>query len=132
MNWQCGCGHINGPNLTNCAYCNRTPAEGGAVSTKVPADERLDRTLFDLIMRSKSPCGHWGSHAYSPDGKGKHILCLDCENARLQLTVPPDDLLDRLEEYLDDHSDVIDGDGGPIANTAIRLLDDLQRWRKKR
>lgn len=32
MNWQCGCGHVNGPNLAVCAACNRTPAEGGAIN----------------------------------------------------------------------------------------------------
>jgi len=23
--WQCGCGHINGPNLYECALCRRKP-----------------------------------------------------------------------------------------------------------
>lgn len=47
------------------------------------AERDCNISLLDLLTRSKSPCGHWGSHAYSPDGVGKHILCLDCENAAL-------------------------------------------------
>lgn len=26
--WYCGCGHWNGPNLSVCALCGRTPSEG--------------------------------------------------------------------------------------------------------
>jgi hypothetical protein len=80
------------------------------------------------------------------DFKRDDLLALKgvVESCRLEALPPPpraealapspdtDDLLDRLEEYLDDHSDVNDGDSGPIANTAMSLLDDLQRWRKKR
>lgn len=25
--WQCDCGHWNGPNLATCAQCNRRPGE---------------------------------------------------------------------------------------------------------
>jgi hypothetical protein len=28
--WYCGCGHWNGPNLSVCAQCGRTPTEGGS------------------------------------------------------------------------------------------------------
>ena len=43
----------------------------------------------------------------------------------------PDFLLDEIEEYLDDHQDVIDGQDGPRPNKAMVLLGELRRHREK-
>lgn len=69
-------------------YERRIKAESDARRLREERDaQKVDYALLDLITRSKSLCGHWGSHAYSPDGKGKHIICLDCEVASLRATL---------------------------------------------
>ena len=41
----------------------------------------------------------------------------------------PDDLLDEIEDFLDDHSDAEYVDGVPKGNKAMRLLGELRRVR---
>lgn len=46
---------------------------------------RADRDAWEACVReaaaSKSPCGHSAQYAYTPDGKGKVILCYACKLA---------------------------------------------------
>lgn len=45
------------------------------------AIERLKISLSvaeSALRYSESPCGHSSRYAYSPDGKGKKILCMQC------------------------------------------------------
>ena len=42
------------------------------------------------------------------------------------------ELLDDIDEFLDDHSDVVDSENGPRANKAMRLLARLRDSREAR